>query len=135
MKGPGGGLPGLFHSYFGHAIARCDGRIREGLELCEYSVEIEFYQPENYLNLARTRLLAGNRRGACACVERGLMIDPSHAGLHLMRKQLGVRRAVPLPFLARRKRRQSGSRESSVRCQTMKDLLRSILVSLLEQLM
>jgi hypothetical protein len=54
-----GDLPGLFYSYLGFGIARFDRRVREGLQLCEHAVKREFYQPENYLNLARTELLPG----------------------------------------------------------------------------
>jgi len=60
-KDPGIELPGLFYSYLGFGVARFDRRVREGLTLCEHAVKREFYQPENYLNLARTHLLAGNR--------------------------------------------------------------------------
>src|SRR6185436_10106884 len=43
-------LPGLFYSYLGYGIALRQQRIDEGLRLCQHSVKVEFYQPENYLN-------------------------------------------------------------------------------------
>ncbi|HET9228741.1 MAG TPA: hypothetical protein VFR31_18825, partial [Thermoanaerobaculia bacterium] len=51
---PGSAMPGLFYSYLGYGIARCQGKVQEGLKLCEHSVKVEFYEPDNYLNLART---------------------------------------------------------------------------------
>jgi hypothetical protein len=61
-----------------------------------------FYQPENYLNLARTHLLAKDRLAACDTVFRGLRIDPTHPGLLQLLQELGQRRPPVFPFLSRR---------------------------------
>src|SRR5437762_12834061 len=74
------GLPGIFYSYLGYGIALREQRIEEGLKLCRHSIKLEFYQVENYLNLARTYLLAQNRAGAVRAVRDGLKID-SHPEL------------------------------------------------------
>lgn len=95
-------LPGTFFSYLGLAYARCEHRYREGRELCERAVEIEFYEPENWLNLAWTCVLSRERRRACDALMRGLLIDPRHAGLRDLSRRLGVRRPPVLPFLKRR---------------------------------
>jgi hypothetical protein len=97
-----GDLPGLFYSYLGFGIARFDRRVREGLQLCEHAVKREFYQPENYLNLARTELLAGRREAAIEAIAAGRRIDPEHAGLAALHDEVGVRRPPVLPFLSRR---------------------------------
>lgn len=94
-------LPGLFYSYLGYGIARCQNRIEEGLKLCEHSVKLEFYQPENYLNLARTRLLGKDRSGAVHAIRRGLKIDSQHLELLALYRELGMREAPVLPFLHR----------------------------------
>lgn len=94
-------LPGLFYSYLGYGIALCERRVREGLRLCEHAVRMEFYQPENYLNLARTRLLAGNRRGAYRALEEGLRLDPVHEDLGALARSMGHRRRPVIPFLSR----------------------------------
>jgi hypothetical protein len=94
-------LPGLFYSYLGYGIARCERRVKEGVKLCEHSIKIEFYQPENYLNLARTQLLANDRRGAVGAIRRGLKIDPNHADLLELQREIGVRREPVLSFLSR----------------------------------
>ncbi len=94
-------LPGLFYSFLGFGIARFDRRVREGIALCEHAVKREFYQPENYVNLARTYLLTGDRRRATDAVRDGLRIDPEHRELTDLICELGVRRRPVLPFLGR----------------------------------
>lgn len=94
-------LPGLFYSYLGFGIARFDRRIREGLALCEHAVKREFYQPENYLNLARTHMVAGNRRAAVEALRAGRKIDSEHPGLAALHEELGIRRPPVIPFLDR----------------------------------
>src|SRR3954468_16935427 len=86
-----GGLPGLFYSYLGYGIALRDRRIREGLKLCRHSIEVEFYQAENYLNLARTHLLARDRKGAVKAVRAGLKIDRNNPKLIALYKEMGIR--------------------------------------------
>ena len=88
-----GGLPGLFYSYLGYGIALRDRRIREGLKLCRHSIEVEFYQAENYLNLARTCLLANDRKRAVQAVRGGLKIDRNNP--HLLSALQGARRPQP----------------------------------------
>lgn len=100
-KDSGVELPGVFYSYLGYGVARYDRQVREGLTLCEHAVKREFYQPENYLNLARTYLLAGNRRKAIDAVLAGRRIDRAHRGLAQLHRELGLRRRPVLSFLSR----------------------------------
>lgn len=97
-------LPGLFYSYLGHAVARCEGRKEDGLAMCLHAVEIQPFQPLNYLNLARSYLLARNRRMAIRTLRRGLALDPDHRGLLAFQSRLGIRHRRPLRFLARANR-------------------------------
>ena len=94
-------LPGLFYSYLGYGIARCERRIKEGIKLCQHAIKVEFYQPENYLNLARSQLLANDRRGAVQAIQRGLKVDPNHLDLLDLAHEIGVRRRPVLSFLSR----------------------------------
>jgi len=94
------GLPGIFYSYLGYGIALREQRIEEGLKLCRHSIKLEFYQVENYLNLARTCLLAQDRSGAVRAVRDGLKID-SHPELLALQEELGIRGSPVLPFLGR----------------------------------
>lgn len=95
------GLPGLFYSYLGYGIALRDKRVRDGLKLCRHSIEVEFYQSENYVNLARTYLLARDRKGAVKTVRAGLKIDRNNQALIAMYKELGIRGRPVLSFLDR----------------------------------
>jgi hypothetical protein len=95
------GLPGIYFSYLGYGIALREKRVREGLQLCRHSVKVEFYQADNYLNLARTCVLARQRSSAVRAVLDGLKIDPHHPGLLAVRRELGIRGRPVLPFLDR----------------------------------
>lgn len=97
----GGRLSSTGYSFLGYGMALRRRQIREGLKLCEQAVKMEFYQPDNFLNLARTQLLAGNRRAAATSMRRGLALDRGHRGLRALAKELGVRRAPVLKFLGR----------------------------------
>lgn len=97
-----GSLPGLFYSYLGYGIARCEQRVHEGVKLCRHAIKVEFYQPDNYLNLARTLLLANDRRGAVDAVQRGLKVDANHPELVELGRELGIRRPPVLSFLSRK---------------------------------
>ena len=77
-------------------------RVDEGLKLCQHSIKVEFYQVENYLNLARTCLLAQDRKGAVKAVRGGLKIDPHQPELLGLYRDLGIRSLPVLPFLDRR---------------------------------
>ena len=96
-----GSLPALVYSYLGYGIALRQQRLSEGLKLCQHAVRMEFYQAENYLNLARTQLLAGHRRPAVRAVADGLKIEPDHAALLELQHELGLRKRPVLSFLSR----------------------------------
>jgi hypothetical protein len=95
------GLPGLFYSYLGYGIALRDRRVREGLKLCRHAIEVEFFQAENYLNLARTCLLARDRKGAVKAVRAGLKVDRNNQKLIALYKEMGIRGLPVLSFLGR----------------------------------
>lgn len=99
--GESSGLPGLFYSYLGYGIALRDRRIREGLRLCRHSIEVELFEAENYLNLARTCLLARDRRGAVKAVRAGLKMDRTNQKLIALYKEMGIRSTPVLSFLDR----------------------------------
>ncbi len=96
-----GARPARLYSYLGYGIALRQQRVQEGLRLCQHAMKLEFYQAENYLNLARTQLLARQRRAAVRTVAGGLRIEPDHAQLLELRREIGVRRQPVLPFLRR----------------------------------
>ncbi len=94
-------LPALVYSYLGYGIALRQQRIQEGLKLCQHAVKLEFFQADGYLNLARTLLLAGQRRNAVRAIAGGLKVEPDHGELRRLQRDIGVRRSPVLPFLSR----------------------------------
>jgi hypothetical protein len=75
--------------------------VEEGLKLCQHSIKVEFYQPENYVNLARTYLLSNDRSGVVRTVRSGLKIDPQNPELLELYNDLGIRKLPVLSFLSR----------------------------------
>jgi hypothetical protein len=100
-SGRAASLPGTYYSYLGYAIARLQRRTDEGLKLCRHALKVQFYEPENYLNLARTALLASDRKEAVRAVLGGLKVDPGSLELGTIYRELGIRQAPVLPFLSR----------------------------------
>jgi len=94
-------LPGVVYSFLGYGIAKYQRRVRDGLKLCEHAVKIQYYEPDNHLNLARVQLMTSDRKGAVASIARGLKLDPNHKGLKELRLDIGVRRRPVIPFLSR----------------------------------
>lgn len=94
-------LPARVFSFLGLAMARCEGRRSEGLELCRYAVAREPRQPENYANLALIYLMLGRRKNAVKALEKGLDLAPQDEQLLQIRTEVGCRRRPPLPFLSR----------------------------------
>src|SRR5436305_10163051 len=94
-------LPGLFYSYLGYGIALREQRVDEGLKLCKHAIKIEFFQAENYWNLARLHLLQKDRKNAVRAVRDGLKVDPNSAELLALQKELGMRKLPVLSFLSR----------------------------------
>lgn len=95
------GEAGLFLSYLGCGLARTQGRAAEGLALCEQAVKVEFYQPENWANLAEVLLLSGRRGEAINAIEQGIDIDSRYGRLEVIHRRIGRRRAPVLPWLPR----------------------------------
>ena len=83
-------------------MARCDGRRRDGMELCRYAVRVQPDQAENYLNLAHAYLLLGRRGEALRAIDSGLKVAPGHRRLMQLHESVGVRQPPIFPFLDRK---------------------------------
>jgi tetratricopeptide (TPR) repeat protein len=94
-------LPGTFYSYLGYGMAKLHGHKEEGIKLCKRAIEVEFYQADNYFNLARLYFLLKQRREAMETISQGLKIDPDHRGLNELQEQFGQRRAPVVGGLGR----------------------------------
>jgi tetratricopeptide (TPR) repeat protein len=93
------GAAGL--SYFGLCMALVQKKYRPAIELCRRALDLEFYNGDHYVNLARVYLAAGQRKKALEIAESGLKLLPDHEGLQRVRRTLGVRSRPPVPFLNR----------------------------------
>lgn len=95
-------LPSPVYSYLGYGIAKHRRELAKGIRMCRHAVRLEFYQPENYVNLAKACLLAERyRRDAYEALRDGLAIDPEHPELLALQQQVGRRLPPVLPFLSR----------------------------------
>jgi hypothetical protein len=94
-------LPGLAYSSAGHALARAERDFDGALELCRLGCEEEFFEAENWLNLAWVHLLRHDKRACLESLRRGLKIVPGHPGLRALHRRLGLRRRPVLSFLSR----------------------------------
>ncbi|REJ73466.1 MAG: hypothetical protein DWQ36_02680 [Acidobacteria bacterium] len=93
--------PSAAYSYLGYGMAVFEARYNDGVAACQRALEVEFYQPENYWNLARTYLLLGARRKAVQALNAGLRVDPGYAPLLRLRREMGSRKRPVLRFLRR----------------------------------
>ena len=94
-------LPGLFYSYLGFGIAKFQRKTQEGVALCQHAIKVQFYEPENYLNLARVHLLRHNRGKAVEAIHRALKLSPRHPEVLKVIREIGYRRRPVVAFLSR----------------------------------
>ncbi|SRR5581483_4512788 len=88
-------------SYFGVCLALVRKQYKSAIDLCRRAIDLEFYNPDHYANLARVYLAAGHRRKALEMVEAGLKLNEHHDGLLAVQRMLGVRARPTVPFLDR----------------------------------
>ncbi len=94
-------LSGLFYSYLGYGIARYERRGKEGLALCQHAIKVQFYEPENYVLLARVYLLRERRGKAVDALQRALKLNNRHPDALKLAKEIGYRRRPVIPFISR----------------------------------
>ncbi|HSN69032.1 MAG TPA: tetratricopeptide repeat protein [Thermoanaerobaculia bacterium] len=88
-------------SYYAVCVALVQKKFKPAVDLCKKAIELQFYHPEHYANLARVYMAAENRKKALATVEQGLKVMPEDESLLKLRGELGLRRKPPIPFLPR----------------------------------
>ena len=94
-------LPGLYYSYLGHALARCERRYEDATDLCERGVALQFHEPETFVNLAWTHMLAHDRKRAAQTIARAIKLHPRNTELKTLAQKIGLRRPPVLGFLPR----------------------------------
>lgn len=88
-------------SYFGLTLALMKKEFKPAIELCKRAMNLEFYNPDHYVNLTKVYVAAGKRKKALETVEAGLKIHPEHEPLMAVRRSLGIRARPAVPFLDR----------------------------------
>lgn len=92
---------GLVASFYGLLLGTVGRRPHQGLALAREAARGAFWEPRVYEHLARLHLATGERGDALAVIERGLHIAPDDRDLVALRRSLGVRQNLPIPFLPR----------------------------------
>ena len=88
-------------AYYGLSLGHSQN-IREGLRICLEALSQDRRNPNVYLCVGRLYILGNDRKAALEVISQGLRISRGHRGLTALRQSLGMRQAVPIPFLARR---------------------------------
>ena len=89
----------LYRSYHGLALVY-SGDV-SGLNLCRHAAARETIHATVFQNLARAEIHFRHRKRAWDAISLGLKLEPSHASLLKLRRNMGVRRDPCLPFLGR----------------------------------
>ena len=87
-------------SFCGLLMATVEGRMKEGLALCQEALQLGFSDPDVYLNLARLYSLSGQRKRAVSILRKGIHAVEGHAGIISELDRLSPRSA-PLNTLHR----------------------------------
>jgi tetratricopeptide (TPR) repeat protein len=88
-------------SYYGLCIALVQKRYKLAIEFCQRAIDMHFYWPDHYLNLAKVYLAASMRRKAVEAADKGLSLFPEDVRIKRLRIELGVRARPAVPFLDR----------------------------------
>jgi len=88
-------------SYYGLCIALVQKKYKLAIEFCQKAIEMNFYWPDHYTNLARVYIAASMKRKAFETMEKGLSMFPEDRGLRRVRQEMGVRARPSVPFLGR----------------------------------
>ncbi len=88
-------------SFCGLLMATVEGRMKEGLALCQEALQLGFSDPDVYLNLARLYSLSGQRKRAVSILRKGIhAVEGQHPGIISELDRLNPRSA-PLSTLHR----------------------------------
>jgi hypothetical protein len=68
-------------SFGGLVVATEEGDVKTGLAWCERALELAFYDPQMYINLARLHEQTGWKTQAAQVLRKGLRIDPGNKKL------------------------------------------------------
>ncbi len=88
-------------SYYGLALARDAGQLREGTEFCRQAMALEFFNADLCWNYGRVLLLADRRKEAYAAFVKGLAVQKNHQEILQALGRMGWRKRPLIGFLSR----------------------------------
>ncbi len=88
-------------SFYGLCLGLEAKRPAEGIRFCRDALALEFFNPDLCWNLGRLLVHAGERAEGYATFQKGLALEPRHAGILREVQRMGTRRLPPVQFLAR----------------------------------
>jgi len=88
-------------SFGGLVLATQEGDVKTGLAWCERALELAFYDPQMYINLARLHEKTGWKSQAAQVLRRGLRIDPGNEKLSAEINRVSPRTPNAIPALPR----------------------------------
>jgi len=88
-------------SYYGLCLALIQKKYKQAVEFCLKAIDMNFYSPDHYANLALTYSAASMKKKAVETADKGLRLFPEDRNLTRVRKSFGVRSRPAVPFLRR----------------------------------
>ena len=88
-------------SFFGLCVALVQKKYKPAIDLCRRALDLQFYNADHYLNLAKVYIAGGNRKKGVETAEQGLKGHRDYEPLVEFRKSLGIRSRPAVPFLDR----------------------------------
>ena len=88
-------------SYYGLALAMVEKKYKLAIEFCRKAADLQFYNSDHVVNLARVYMAAGMRKKAVDALEAAIQSMPDDEVVRKFRKEMGVRSRPAIPFLSR----------------------------------
>ncbi len=88
-------------SYYGLSLCLARNNFRDALSNCRMATRLEDDRPELWRNLGRVAITLGRRGEAYRAWQRGLELEPGHAGIQDDLGRLGLRGKPTFSFLPR----------------------------------
>ena len=95
-------VPAELLSYYGFCIAIVEGRVHEGIILCQKAVAEDMLRSDFYLNLGKAYIKANQKAKALETFQRGLEVTDQDAELAREFRKFGIRELPVLKLLSRK---------------------------------
>jgi hypothetical protein len=88
-------------SYWGLCLVHVERKYKQGAELCDRAIKLQYYEGRHWANLVRVYVLGRNRRKAVEVLELGLKKLRNDPALLQVREEIRYRESPTLTFLKR----------------------------------